>query len=245
LHRDAKTAKKAAITINLDWRLKVARAMKKVTTERTIVNPNIDTQWFVNTLRNLGISMREYEKRHRAKRAVGAASRLFRGMRQFSSEDGKIFSQVTGVSFDEVMRKAGGVGEYEFYGLTDGDSTTGIIPVTGWIDAARGVHFKNIKGPRKVTLPLDMDKSTIALRYQTQGTNLDAMDGAVIYCQPLGPLAIQMLNRWCVVRLEKGGHVVRILKKGRSPRMFNLWNDADLQADVEVAAASAIEWARF
>lgn len=218
----------------------MARAMKKVI-DRTVVNPNIDTQWFVNTLRDLKISLRGYDRHPEVKGATGYATRLFRGMKQFSTEDGRMFSRVTGTDFNEVMKRAVGLAEAD----TDvADSR--MVVVEGWVDLTRRVRSDGLLGPRRVTLPPDMGSGTIALRYQTQGTNLDAMDGAIIYCRPLGPFNPEMLNRWCYVKIAKGGvRLIRILKKGSSAGRFNLWNDTDVDADVEIVSAAAVEWMRF
>lgn len=213
--------------------------MKKVI-DRTVVNPNIDTPWFKNKLKDIGLSLREYEKRPEVKEAVGYASRLFRGMKQFSTEDGRMFSRVTGTDFNEVMKRA--------IGLAEADSDVAdsrMVVVEGWVDPTRRVRSDGLLGPRRVTLPPDMGSGTIALRYQTQGTNLDAMDGAVIYCRPLSPFNHEMLNRWCLIKPKKGPRVIRILKRGSSSRAFNLWNDSDVTPDVEIMSAAVIEWMRF
>lgn len=213
----------------------MARALKKVI-DRTTVNANIDTQWFKNVLRDLNLSQREYEMRVDA--AVGHASRLFRGMKRFTSQDAERFCRVTGADLTEVVRRAGGLDESD---LPD----TRAVPVAGWVDPARRVHVKGLAGPRRVVLPPDMAQGTIALRYQTRGANLDAVDGAVIYCRPLGPFDHGMLDRWCYVQLPDGTKMIRVIKRGSSSRAFNLWNDGDVTANAKVESASVVEWMQF
>lgn len=217
----------------------MTRTQKKLV-DRNVVNPNIDTKWFHDTLRDLGMSLREYERHPEIKAPSGQISRMFRGMRHFGPDDAKKFSRVTGADFTEVVRRAGGLETEDVVGQH-------VIPVEGWVDNARRVHFKGVKGPRKVLRPPDMAKGAIALRYQTERTDLDAYDGAIIYCRPLGSMDVGMINRWCYVRLKDGGYVIRILKRGSSSRVFTLHNDndRDVMADVEIAAAAAIDWIKM
>lgn len=206
--------------------------------ERTIVNPNIDTEWFVHKLQDLGMSLREYERHPEVQAASGLASRIFRGMRHFGPNDARKFARVTGVDFTEVVRRAGG--------FTAEDLEIAAIPVTGWIDAKRLVHFKGLKGDKKVIAPPDLGSGAIALRYQTAGSVLDTEDGAVLYCRPLGKLDIAMLNRWCYIKLEDGRYVMRVLKRGASTRVFNLVGASeDAIEGAEVEAASVVEWVRY
>jgi hypothetical protein len=212
-------------------------ARKRGTKTRTVINPNIDSEWFENTLRDLDISIRSYAKRPEVKSSHSVISRMFRGKKQFTPNDGRTFSQVTGAPYSEVMKRAGGFTETE---IGEG------LAVVGWLDEKRRVHVEGVRGPKKVALPPDMSSGSVALRYQTAGTALASMDGAVIYCRPLGMFDSEMLGHWCCVKVRGGGRLVRILKKGRAGKFDLLDYDDRARMDgVEVEAASRVEWVKF
>lgn len=202
---------------------------------RTLVNKRINTRWFVRTLKDRGMTGRGYARKIESQSAT--VSRMFRGLRRFGLEDAEQFSKITGASIEEVLANAG---------LSMDDVTREhAIKVAGWIDKDRRIHPK-VKGPRTVSAPAGLVGDALAYRYQTAKTELEALDGAVIYCRPLGELSIDMLNRWCVVRLRDGDEMLRIIKRGSRAGRFNLFVDGtEMEKDHVIEAAAIVEWARF
>jgi len=202
---------------------------------RAIVNKRINTRWFSQTLKDLGLSQRQYAEKVGQHNA--AINRMFRGRRHFRLEDAETFCKVTGASIEDVLANAG---------LSIEDITgERMVKVVGWIDGTHAIHPR-VKGPRSVIAPPGSLDDTLAYRFQTSRTELDAMDGAVIYCRPFGDPSIDMLNRWCVVKLKSGEELMRVLKRGARAGRFNLWiNGEEKEAGVILEGCSAVEWMRF
>lgn len=202
---------------------------------RTVVNKRINTRWFTRTLKDQGMTGRGYARKIDSQSAT--VSRMFRGLRRFGLEDAEQFSKITGASIEEVLKNAG---------LSMDDVTRQhAIKVAGWLDKDRRIHPK-VKAPRTVSAPAGLVGDALAYRYQTAKTDLDALDGAVIYCRPLGDLSIDMLNRWCIVRLDDGSEMLRIIKKGSRANRFNLFVDGvEMEKDQIIDAAAVVEWAKF
>lgn len=205
---------------------------------RPTLNPDVDTQYFKNLLRDKKLSGREVSIQMDAN--TNTVSRLITGKQRFHLQDVVKMSRILGVPKDEILKHTG----------LDLEGTEGAtnVKVVGYIDPARRIHTGKwkIRGSRTVDAPPGVSEDTIAYRYQTDGSQLDAMDGAIIYCRPPGHLDVEMMNRWCVVRTRDGEELVRVLKRGSRSGRYDLWNDAkEIKADVIVEAAAVIEWMRF
>lgn len=210
---------------------------------RPVLNPNVDEHWFKKTLKDQKISARQLSKL--MKKHEGTVNRMFRGVQRISLEDAADLSRFLGVPIQEVLIHSGL--DPNIVG-----SATGTLPVAGHIDATRRVHRAGtngtgkLKGPRTVEAPPSTIAGMLALRYHTTGTPLDVLDSAVIYCRPLGDLTVDMMNRWCVVRVKGGEELVRVLRRGSRQGRFSLWSDEEeTHRDVELEAAAVVEWMKF
>lgn len=202
---------------------------------RALVNKKINTRWFKRVLEDQKMSERAYGRLVGEDTAI--VNRKFRGLRRFGIDDAEQFSRVTGATLEEVLKNAG----MELEDL----QRQRVAKLAGWIDGGRRIHPK-VRGPKNVIAPPDAITGTLAYRYQTEGTGLEAMDGAITYCRPLGDLDIGMLGRWCIVRLRDGTELVRVVNKTRTAGRFDLWDETkERERSVLIDAAALVEWVKF
>lgn len=187
----------------------------------------VDTKWFRERLADQRMSQRGLA------RSLGldpaAVSLTLRGKREMKIAEAAAIARLIGVPADEVMRHAGvRIG-------SDGK----MVLVCSYMDASAEVHTESTG----LTVPHpggDMPERLTAIQCRTAGTELDHMDGWVLFA-PIamdGTVQADAVGRLSVVRLRGGViHIAKLMRGMRRGR-WNLVSPIGTMKDVE------LEWAK-
>jgi hypothetical protein len=204
------------------------------TDKEVVVNKKINQQWFKQVLKDNELTLRDYAGI--VKMDHSQVSRMFRGRRHMYMNEIEAFVEVTGKSVEEVMQNLG---------IEATQRTEKFVKIVGVINAAGKITRGGVKGEKTTPVLPGQGFGALAFKYQTAGTDREAIDGAVIYCAPLSTINPRMLNRWCVVQTTDDEELVRIIKKGKAG-VFNLSVEGkELEKNVRINCASAIEWVKY
>lgn len=210
-------------------KLAVVKKGAKASRELTKVN----TRWFQDHCRSRGLTQRFVAK------ALGVdpatLSMIFKGSRKLRLEEAVVIAELFSVGLDEVLVAAG-------ISMGSVKPTAKGLEVGGWVDGEGRLHRGPVKGGR-IAPPLPQGEAISGrvgvARYQTIGTLIEALDGALVYYPVTDRLAVDALGRFCVVGLERGEMVVGTLKRGHVAGTFSV---LDLGGRV-IAEDVAVEWA--
>lgn len=187
----------------------------------------VDTKWFRDRLADQRMSQRGLA------RSLGldpaAVSLTLRGKREMKIAEAVSIARLLGVPADDVMRHAGvRIG-------SDGQK----VLVCSYMDASAEVHTE----PTGLTVPHpggDMPERLSAIQCRTAGTDLDHMDGWVLFT-PIamdGSVQADAVGRLSVVRLRNGVIHVAKLARGSRRGVWTLVSPIGTMRDVD------LEWAK-
>lgn len=201
---------------------------------RSLPPPKVNTQWFKGALADANMSQNQLAE-HLGIHPT-QIGRMFRGKRRMQMPEARVFSRVTGVPITDVIANAGVDVEDVDYGKTT-------VPVEGSVDDSGKVTMKRVKGRQAAPLPWGTAGGLKAVLFQTD----NAWDGAIVYFTPLVGFRNESLGKWCVVELESGSHLLRVVRRGYARNRFNLLNlDGEIaEPDVDVRMASPIIWVKM
>lgn len=123
---------------------------------------------------------------------------------------------------------------------------SGELEITGWVDGKLTVHEGKPKGPGHA--PALPDGSAVkVVRCQTQGSIFDGLDGALVYYTPVEGVNADAVGHMCVVKVQDGDTLLRVVKRGYSLGRFNLslLNGQTSEEDAELTGASPVIWLKM
>lgn len=187
----------------------------------------VDTKWFRDRIADQRMSQRGLA-RHLGLDAA-AVSLMLRGKREMKIAEAAAIASLLGVPADEVMQHAG---------VSIASNGTS-VPISLYMDASAELHSQG----QGQTVPHpggDLPTAIIAIQCRTAGTDLDHMDGWLMFTsnQMDGSIQPEAVGRLSMVRLRNGvicvAKVARGLKRGR-------WT---LTSPVGTIPDADVEWAK-
>ena len=187
----------------------------------------VNTKWFRDRLTDQRMSQRGLARQLGLDPA--AVSLTLRGKREMKIAEAVAIARLLGVPADEVMTHAGVVIE------SRGKS----VPVCSYMDATAEIHTES----EGLTVPHpggELPETVTAIQCRTAGTDLDHMDGWIMYTSNLmdGSVQAEAVGRLSIVRLRNGVIHVAKLARGIRRGRWNLVSPIGTMSDVEV------EWAK-
>lgn len=167
---------------------------------------------------------------------------LVHGKRKVTPEYAIELAQMFSLSLDEFLTHIG----YK-PGSMQGKDT---LVVRGWVDGGLGIHWEVPKGSRTAPRPQHgVGDNVQVLRFQTQGSRNDGLDGGLIYFAPKTEVDLACVGRVCVAKVPKGqgaDHVC-VLRRGYQGGTYNLLTLGGelLQENVQLESASPVIWMKI
>lgn len=187
----------------------------------------VDTKWFRDRIADQRMSQRGLARQLGLDAA--AVSLMLRGKREMKIAEAAAIARLLGVPADEVMQHAGVI--------IASKGTT--VPVCSYLDANAEIHPE----AEGLTVPHpggDLPENLTAIQCRTAGTDLDHMDGWIMFTSNRmdGSIQPEAVGRLSVVRLKDGviyaAKISRGMKRGR-------WT---LSSPVGVMKDAEVEWAK-
>ncbi len=123
----------------------------------------------------------------------------------------------------------------------------GQTPIVGYVGAGAKIHTVDDHemgaGLDETDTPPDAPEGIVAVTVRGDSMYPRYFEGELIFYGPEQFSAADMLGRECIVRLETGETLVKIVRPGRKKGLFQLesWNASPL-LDQEVKWASPVKW---
>lgn len=161
-------------------------------------------------------------------------SMVFAGTRKLQITELSQLSQIFGQPVHSILENAGvfvqpvGARRARVVGIGHGD---GLVSVLG--DAAT----------EKVTAPDHLPTRAIAVQMRTAGTDLDFMDGSILFCQEPAGIDPTSIGRLCFVKIKNGPQVVAKVVRGYKDGSFTL-SGPYVAEDVMLEWSSPISFTR-
>ena len=206
----------------------------------------VDKRYFQDQLRLHGITQTKLAELLGFKNR-GSISQLFDGSRKMQLDEASELARILGLPIEDIMRAAG----LSVEGIRSKKDT---VEVAGHIDAAGIIHFgaEGLKGQRKAPLPAfgaPGPNKLKALRYQTGGTQMDAMNGGLVYYQPSTTLILEDIGRLSVIvaRGEPNKGILGVIRRGNGGSRFDIYSIAggSIRENVAVESASQVVWIKI
>lgn len=195
----------------------------------------INTSWFQDRLADKEISQRKFAKMMDMDPA--AVSYMLAGKRKMQMDEAIGFATIVGVPLEEVMAQAG------LRVPTDG---RGMCSVVGQVDAA-GELRTAVDAPRRVALPPDAPRGTVAVRFKTPNTAAEVLDGWILYYSDgIKVVPANAIGRLCVATIA-GRVLVGVVRKGYARGTYTLhpWTPGGSAIEnVQVDRAAPVLWVR-
>lgn len=187
----------------------------------------VDTKWFRDRIADQRMSQRGLARQLGLDAA--AVSLMLRGKREMKIAEAAAIARLLGVPADEVMAHAGVVIA----------SQGKLVAVCSYLDANSEIHTED----QGLTVPHpggDLPEQITAIQCRTAGTDLDHMDGWIMFCSNRVEHAIQpeAVGRLSVVRLKDGVIYAAKINRGMRRGRWTLSSPVGVMKDVEV------EWAK-
>ena len=187
----------------------------------------VDTKWFRDRLADRQMSQRGLARQLGLDPA--AVSLTLRGKREMKIAEAAAIARLLGVPADEVMTHAGVL-------ITSRGQQ---VPICSTMDATNEVHPE----PTGMTVPHpggDLPDDLTAIQCRTAGTDLDHMDGWVLFTSSRmdGSVQAEAVGRLSVIRLKNGVITIAKLARGLNRNRWNLISPVGTMRDVQV------EWAK-
>lgn len=183
-----------------------------------LVNPDIDTAWFHEKLRDKGMSLSELARLLGVDK--GTLSLRFSGKRHIRAAFAADLARVLGQPYTEVMKRAG----VDMRGTRATTNEPQALPLVGWIDGAGKVTIIDWKSKeREFEVSGSFPSDSLCLQYRTTHTSNDIYDGwLAVICPPKAPDDGEMLDRYCIVGLKSGAVVQRVVRRGYAAGLYTL-----------------------
>lgn len=150
-------------------------------------------------------------------------SKLVNGKRRLGIEDAIEISKALGLRLDEVLMRSG-------MDIGPVAATRG-IELSGWVDDRFRVHWGQPKGPKTAVMVDGLPRGVEAIRFQTVGTPLEGLNGAVVYFQREKTARMDQgsIGRLCLVEKKLGDTnetvtMLRVPKRGYLPGRYSLYD---------------------
>lgn len=187
----------------------------------------VNSLWFKNKLMSQGLSQRSLSKKLGVD--PSAFTLFLQGKRRLQLEEASGLARILAVTLDEVLIHAG----MDLAG-SSGESNAALnsrglvksVPIVGLVGEGLGVRLGPVKKPNTAVFSLGVKDSGIeALRYETTGTGLDGMDGALVFFHKAHTVDLSGIGRLCLVKEagKKGKWLLRVVKRGYESGAFNLF----------------------
>lgn len=194
------------------------------------MDTSIDTDWFKSKLADKRMSQRQLAKYLRLDSS--AVSLTFRGKREMKLTEAAQIAQLVGVPVDEVLHHAG------VLNITKGKRIS-----VAYVMEAHG-EVRTESEPFDVPAPADLAGDTyICCQARTAGTDLEHMDGWLMYLKQPKGVAPEAIGRFSMAKIRNGVTVVATVRKGYQPERYRLSGPFDA-ADVQLDWAQPIEHIR-
>lgn len=158
-------------------------------------------------------------------------SLILRGHRGMSPEVAHLIAQSFGVTVTEVLRRSG----------IDVNDDVRSAPISASVDGYGNITLFPARTHDRVSGPADCPAGTYAIQVRAQTS---IQDGWLIFVSPAQFQAPELLDRICVVTLERGAQVLAVLRRGYRGGAFNLvlWPSGEVLHDQNIAWASPVLW---
>lgn len=187
----------------------------------------VNTKWFRDRIADQRMSQRGLARLLGLDAA--AVSLMLRGKREMKIAEAAAIARLLGVPADEVMAQAG-------VAIRSGGT---LVPLCMWMDASAELHAET-DGTSVPHPGGDLPDAVSAIQCRTAGTDLDHMDGWVMFTSRGmdGSIQAEAVGRLSVVRLKNGVMCVAKISRGLTRGRWNLASPVGTMRDVEV------EWAK-
>lgn len=210
--------------------------------------PTIDTLWFKTKLEASGISQAALA-RHLDNLDRALMTRLLNGQRRMQTHEAIKIAEVLNEPLEEVLARAGVVGERQIKAVGSSD----MVDLVGWVDGGMKVVWEAPKGlknrvPAPATGPT---KNLSAVRLHTLGSAFAGMDGGLLYFREAGKaegVDVGLVGRLVLVKVRGNGEwFFGVLGRGYSVGTYNvgLLNGQLLLESVVLEKALPVEWMKF
>jgi len=203
---------------------------------KTQKRPKPNYKWFEHLLKDAQLSQREPARRLRID--PGGLNRRLKGRARLKLEEAAEIARLFNVPVDDVLTNAG-------VDISEQEAKKGkAVPMVGWIDGSMGVHIEKVKGLRSVAAPPLSIAGLKALRFQTAMSQVDELDGGIVYYRPSGEVDPDAIGKQCVVTLATGETALLVVRPGYQRGRYNLTNRATGQTttDVVLESAARVVW---
>lgn len=206
---------------------------------RTPQSHKKDIQWLRAQLETHGI--KQIDIAARLNLDPSSTWQLLYGVRKIQMEEAVELAQIFSVPLDEFLARVGIKPP-----ATQGRDT---ITVRGWVDGNLVVHWETPQGARTAPKPAFTRDLVHVLRFQTQGSKMDGMDGAFVYYMPMkGGVDPNSLGRLCIVEPREGNlWRLAVPKRGYTPGSYTLisMSGVVLEENVFLKSASPVVWLKI
>jgi DNA-binding XRE family transcriptional regulator len=202
-----------------------------------VAKMRVNTKWFKRQMELNGLTQERVAKVLSVQ--VSTVSHLINGRRKMNPEYATHFSRLFGVPLEDILKNVG----VETHGIVSKDS----VKITGWVDAAGRVHKGTPNGPKNAPMPNWAGGNIKVLRYQTSGTHLEGLNGALLYYQETETVTPESIGKPCIVKLDNGEAYLGSLGRSEYPGQF-LIRSLDgriLNESASVDSASPILWMKI
>jgi plasmid maintenance system antidote protein VapI len=228
---------------NRSAKIKIAKGVIKVRKFK------VNRRYFEEKIAGLGLSHRKFAAKIQLDHVL--ISRILAGIRPITLEEAATFARLFEVSVEEIMLQAGIKSAADLHKA--GTVHAGEIAIKGWVDGELRIHWEAPKGSKTAPRPEGNGgraRDVQVVRFQTGGTRLDAMDGALAYFRGQRDLAPDAIGRQCVVKIvgdESNGSLLCVVKRGYREGTYNLMalNGETITENAFVESASPVLWIKF
>lgn len=191
----------------------------------------INTKWFKERLAERDMSMRRLAKL--LKIDPSAVSLMLRGKRKITPQEANEISGLLTLPVTEVLRQAG---------IPVSDDTRD-MRIKAFVDARSVLQMSTSKSPRRVNAPHDVPGAGMAVQVRAPD---HATDGWVLFAGAPDNNPDAMIDRLCVVKVARDGHVVGTLKRGYDDSRYNVatYTGSAMLENVDVQSAAPVLWIR-
>lgn len=185
------------------------------------------SQWLQDALETSGVGQSELSRQ--LTRSLGrsidraAVNKMTKGTRAIAADELKVIERVTGHEAPTEIQ----------------------VPLKGYIGAGEAVEaISDLDDGETVAAPRDARPGTVAAKVRGNSMFPTLRDGWTLYWSKLLP-AHEMINDLCVVHLEDGRILVKVLRAGSLPDLWTLQSVNPSVADMSdqvVRWVSPIDW---
>jgi transcriptional regulator with XRE-family HTH domain len=161
-------------------------------------------------------------------------SLTFSGGRRMTLDEAAQLSNIFGVPLHKIVENAG---------VTVKPTNGRRVPVIGVVRGDGTVELYDGSTIERTTVPEEMPADSVAVQCRMSGTQLDWMDGFVMFCRKTDDVDPASLGRVCLCKIKEGAVVVGLVRRGYRENTANLAGPFH-QDSVVLEWASPIAWTR-